>query len=107
MQGIRMMTQKRRVHMFEMIRKFFNFCTEENKRKFHMSVFLGVLEAVFTGMRIPAAYVAIKAFLNNTLDNKTILIVAGIMLFCTLGKTIVNRHSQMLQTDTIPAPESE
>ncbi|MBQ7246126.1 MAG: ABC transporter ATP-binding protein [Firmicutes bacterium] len=85
--------------MFEMIRKFFNFCTEENKRKFHMSVFLGVLEAVFTGMRIPAAYVAIKALLNNTLDNKTILLVAGIMLFCTLCKTIVNRHSQMLQTE--------
>ena len=85
--------------MFEMIRKFFNFCTEENKRKFHISVFLGVLEAVFTGMRIPAAYVAIKALLNNTLDNKTILLVAGIMLFCTLCKTIVNRHSQMLQTE--------
>lgn len=85
--------------MFEMANKFFEFCDEENKRKFHISVVLGVFEAIFTAMRIPAAYLAIKAILENTLDNKTILLVLGIMLFSTLGKTVVNRHSQMLQTE--------
>ena len=57
--------------MLEMVKKFFDFCNEENRKKFYVSVFLGVLDAIFAGMKIPAAYFAIKAVLDKQINAKT------------------------------------
>ncbi len=84
--------------MLEMIKKFFDFCNEENRRKFYISVFLGVLDAIFAGMKIPAAYFAIKAVLENNINTESIVTVVAFMLLNTFGKTAVNRFSQMIQT---------
>ncbi|MCR5736539.1 MAG: ABC transporter ATP-binding protein/permease [Eubacterium sp.] len=85
--------------MLEMIKKFFDFCNEENRKKFYISVFLGVLDAIFAGMKIPAAYFAIKAVLENDINTKSVVTVVAFMLLNTLGKTVVNRFSQMIQTE--------
>ena len=85
--------------MLEMLKKFFEFCNKENRDKFYAAVVLGVLDAVFGAMKIPAAYVAIDAVLNNKADNKALLTVLGLMLLSTVGKMVVNRFSQMLQTE--------
>ncbi|MCR5835744.1 MAG: ABC transporter ATP-binding protein/permease [Lachnospiraceae bacterium] len=84
--------------MLEMIKKFFDFCNEENRKKFYISVFLGVLDAIFAGMKIPAAYFAIKAVLENNINTESIVTVVSFMLLNTFGKTVVNRFSQMIQT---------
>lgn len=85
--------------MFELIRKFFDFCSEQNKLKFYRSVFLGVVDAMFSAMKIPAAFFAIKAILEDNIDNKTFITVIALMLVSTVGRTVVNRYSQMLQTE--------
>ena len=85
--------------MLKMTKKFFNFCNEKNRRKFYKSALLGVLEAMFTAMKIPAAFFAIKAVLENDIDTSAILIVIGLMLVSTVGKMVVNRFSSMLQTE--------
>lgn len=85
--------------MLDMLKKFFNFCDEENRKKFYVSVLLGVFDAIFGAMKIPAAYVAIDAVLNNHVDSRAILVVLVLMLISTLGKMVVNRFSQMLQTE--------
>ena len=85
--------------MFEMIRKFFNFCSEKNRRKLYISIILGVLDAMCAAMKIPAAFYAIKAVLDENINTRSILIAVGFMLISTVGKTIVNRFSQMLQTE--------
>ena len=85
--------------MLKLTRKFFNFCSEKNRRKFYKSALLGVLEAMFTAMKIPAAYFAIKAVLENNIDTSAILLVIGLMLVSTLGKMVINRFSSMLQTE--------
>lgn len=85
--------------MLDMLKKFFNFCDEENRKKFYVSVLLGVFDAIFGAMKIPAAYVAIDAVLNNHVDGRAILLVLVLMLISTLGKMVVNRFSQMLQTE--------
>ncbi len=82
-----------------MVRKFFDFCSKKDRNKFYGSAILGVLEAMFTAMKIPAAFVAITAVLAGNIDNKTILTVLGIMLVSTIGKTVVCRFSAMLQTE--------
>jgi ATP-binding cassette subfamily B protein len=91
--------RKRRLSMLKMTKKFFNFCNEKNRRKFYKSALLGVLEAMFTAMKIPAAFFAIKAVLENDIDTSAILIVIGLMLVSTVGKMVVNRFSSMLQTE--------
>lgn len=85
--------------MLEMLKKFFDFCNKENRDKFYAAVALGVLDAIFGAMKIPAAYVAIDAVLNNKADNKVLLTVLGLMFLSTVGKMVVNRFSQMLQTE--------
>nr|MCR4934126.1 ABC transporter ATP-binding protein/permease [Lachnospiraceae bacterium] len=85
--------------MFKMIKKFFDFCSEKNRNKLYKSVFLGVLEAMFTAIKIPAAFVAIKAVYEKNVDTKAILTVLGLMLLSTIGKMTVSRFSSMLQTE--------
>jgi ATP-binding cassette subfamily B protein len=82
-----------------MVKKFFDFCSVENRNKFYKSVVLGVIDAMFAAMKIPAAFVAIKAILENNLTNTTILTVIGLMLVSTLGKMCINRFAYMLQTE--------
>ncbi len=85
--------------MLSMVKKFFDFCNEKNRNKFYKSVVLGVIDAMFAAMKIPAAFVAIKAILENNLTNTTILAVIGLMLVSTLGKMFINRFAYMLQTE--------
>ena len=85
--------------MLKMVEKFFDFCSKKNRNKFYKSIILGVMEAIFTAMKIPAAYFAIKAVLDNKIDATAIFTVIGFMLASTLGKMIINRFSAMLQTE--------
>lgn len=85
--------------MLKLIRKFFAFCSSKNRNKFYKSAVLGVVEAMFTAMKIPAAYFAIRAALYGNIDTKAILTVVALMLLSTLGKTVINRFSAMLQTE--------
>lgn len=90
---------QRRLQMFKMVKKFFDFCSRKNRNKFYKSAVLGVIEAIFTAMKIPAAYFAIQAVLYGRIDNQAILTVIALMLVSTLGKMVINRFSAMLQTE--------
>ena len=85
--------------MFKMIKKFFGFCSAKNRNKFYKSAFLGVLEAMFTAMKIPAAFFAIGAVLSGEINERSIMLVIALMLVSTLGKMVINRFSSMLQTE--------
>lgn len=85
--------------MLEMLKKFFDFCNQKNRKKLYAAVVLGVLDAIFGAMKIPAAFFAIKAVLENNIDTQAFLTVIGFMLISTIGKMIVNRFSQMLQCE--------
>ncbi len=90
---------ERRPHMLKMVRKFFDFCSRKNRYKFYKSIALGVIEALFTAMKIPAAFFAIQAVLNNNIDTTAFITVMSFMLVSTVGKTVVNRFTYMLQTE--------
>ncbi len=85
--------------MLEMLRKFFAFCSPMNKAKFYKSLVLGVVDALFGAMKIPAAFFAIAAVVNNEINANTFIKVFGLMFISTIGKMVVNRFSQMLQTE--------
>lgn len=85
--------------MFEMIKKFFDFCNSRNRKKLYIAVALGVLEAILGAMKIPAAFFAIKAVVEKDINTGSILLVVGLLLLSTVAKMISNRFTQMLETE--------
>ncbi len=54
---------------------------------------------MFGAMKIPAAFFAIQAAVYGKIEGKTFACVIGFMLISTVGKTVVNRFTNMLQTE--------
>ena len=71
--------------MFEMIKKFFDFCNSRNRKKLYKAVALGVLEAVLGAMKIPAAFFAIKAVVEKDINTGSILLVIGLKGLIMVG----------------------
>ena len=85
--------------MLKVIRKFFAFCGEENRRKFITSIRLNVIQALFEALKIPAIAVMIRALMNGTVDTKDILLSLGIMLISITGSGLLKSKAVMLQTE--------
>lgn len=85
--------------MLDMLKKFFNFCSVKNRKKLYLSVFLGVLDALFGALKIPAAFFAFTAVLNKNIDTKAIVTVIALMLASTLGRVVIHRFSELIQTE--------
>ncbi len=85
--------------MVKIIRRFFDFCGEENRRKFRTSILLGVLQAFFEALKIPAIACMVRALLRGSVETRDILLSFGIMLVSILGAGLVKARSTMLQTE--------
>ena len=85
--------------MLKVIRKFFAFCGEENRRKFITSIRLNVIQALFEALKIPAIAVMIRALMNGTVETKDILLSLGIMLISITGSGLLKSKAVMLQTE--------
>ena len=85
--------------MLKVIRKFFAFCGEENRRKFITSIRLNVIQALFEALKIPAIAVMIRALMKGTVDTKDILLSLGIMLISIAGSGLLKSKAIMLQTE--------
>ena len=84
--------------MLNTLRKFFDFCGEENKKLFIASIWLGVLSAVCSAMRIPAVYIVIKALLEKNVTMRTLIGSFTVILFSVILTIIVNMKATMQQT---------
>ena len=85
--------------MLSIIRHFFQFCGVENRRKFTLSLFLGVGDAFFNALKIPAIAVMLKALLASEIRMEDIFLSLGIMLLSILGISLIKSKSMMLQTE--------
>ena len=84
--------------MYRTLKKFFDFCREAERKQFYLSIFLGVFNAIFIAMRIPAVYVVIRAVLEGTLSESEAYIAAGLMLASIVLQILVSMKTTMLQT---------
>jgi len=85
--------------MVKIISRFFAFCGEENRRRFHQSILLGVLQAFFEALKIPAIACMVRALLWGSVTSQDILLALGIMLLSIVGAGLVKSRSVMLQTE--------
>ena len=85
--------------MVEIIQKFFRFAGEENRKKFQLSIFLGLVQAIFEALKIPAIANMVKAMLSGAVTSRDIWISFGIMIISILGAGLVKSKATMLQTE--------
>ena len=91
--------------MLDIIRKFFDFCGGDNRRKFLASIWLGVVLALFEAFKIPAVACMVRALLPVSMGGKggvttqDILMSLGIMLVSIIGAGLIKAKSTMLQTE--------
>ena len=85
--------------MLEILRKFFDFCDERERREFYVSIVLGVAAALFTALKIQAIGVMLQAILAGSVTAKAILTSLAIMLVSVVGSSLLKYKATALQTD--------
>ena len=84
--------------MFRTLKKFFAFCGKENRKMFVASIWLGVISAICSAMRIPAAAIVIRALLEKNVTTATLFASLGIIVGSLIVTIVINMKSTMLQT---------
>lgn len=85
--------------MLKILNKFFGFCGSVNKKKFQISIVLGVIQAVCEAMKIPAIMIVLMDISDNTLSSKTVFLSLAIMFVSITVDFFVRKKSAMLQTE--------
>ena len=85
--------------MLSTLKKFFDFCTEEDRKKFYTSVCLGVLKAFIIAFRIPAYGLVVMAIINNDVSMQTVWLSLGMMLLSVILNILISLKVTMLQTE--------
>ena len=85
--------------MLKILNKFFDFCGRVNKKKFQISIVLGVIQAVCEAMKIPAIMIVLMDITDNTLSSKTVFLSLAIMFVSITVDFFVRKKSAMLQTE--------
>ena len=84
--------------MIQTLKKFFAFCGEENRKMFYTSIWLGVLSAICSALRIPAAFIVIRALLENNVTRAAFWASFAIIIGSVIVTILINMKSTMLQT---------
>lgn len=90
--------------MFEILKRFFNFCDKENRDKFYAAIVLGVVNSFFMALRIAAIAVIIQGVIRAVMGTeafsvKTIWQSLGIMVFSLTAGIITKKNVSMWQTE--------
>ena len=84
--------------MLQTLKKFFAFCGVDNRRLFITSIWLGVVSAICSAMRIPAAAIVIQALLERNVTMATLWTSLGIIVISLIITIAINMKATMLQT---------
>lgn len=84
--------------MLKTIRDFLNFSGTENKKKFILSIWLGVLEAFANALKVPAVMLILTGLLNGSIYSNIIKSLI-IMIISILISIIAKAYISVLETD--------
>lgn len=84
--------------MIRTLKKFFAFSGEENRRMFLTSMWLGVFSAICSALRIPAAFLVIRALLGEDMTMGTLWTSLAIIIGSVIATILINMKATMLQT---------
>lgn len=84
--------------MITTLKKFFAFCGADNRKLFVASIWLGVISAICSAMRIPATAIVIRALLEHNVTMTTLWTSLGILVGSLAITIAINMKATMLQT---------
>lgn len=85
--------------MFASLKRFFDFCGRQDRKKLYTAIGLGVIKAIFAAMRISAIAVIVMGIIDKDMTNKNIYIALAILGASFLGQLFINMKTTMLQTE--------
>lgn len=85
--------------MFRVLIRFISFSGEKNKKRYIISILLGIVEAFGQALRIPAIYLVIRGVVNNRLTGDTVAFAMAILISGLLLQIISARTGKTLQTE--------
>ena len=85
--------------MLNILKKFFDFCTAEDRRKFYQSIYLGIVKSFIIALRIPAIGLVVMGLIEKNLSMQTFWLALGIMLVSTVLNVWITLKITMLQTE--------
>ena len=56
--------------MFASLKRFFDFCGKENRKKLYTAIGLGVIKAIFAALRISAIAVIVMGIIDKDMTSK-------------------------------------
>ena len=85
--------------MLNILKKFFDFCTAEDRKKFYQSIYLGIIKSFIIALRIPAIGLVVMGLIEKNLSMQTFWLALGIMLVSTVLNVWITLKITMLQTE--------
>ena len=85
--------------MLNILKKFFDFCTTEDRRKFYQSIYLGIIKSFIIALRIPAIGLVVMGLIEKNLSMQNFWLALGIMLVSTVLNVWITLKITMLQTE--------
>ena len=85
--------------MFATLKRFFDFCNAEDRKKLYLAIGLGTVKAVFAALRISAIGVIVMGILDGNMTSKNIWLAIAILAASVLGQLFINLKTTMLQTE--------
>ena len=85
--------------MLEILKKFFRFCNERERREFYVSIVIGVVAALLSALKLPAIAVCLQAILTGSMTSKAIILSLVIMLVSVISSSLLKYRATALQTD--------
>lgn len=83
--------------MIAILKKFFDFCEDKNRRMFYQALAVGVLIAICEAAKFPAIYLILDGFLSDAISGGRILEGFLILLVSVLLESFFRGISTMLQ----------
>ena len=85
--------------MLNILKKFFDFCTAEDRKKFYQSIYLGIIKSFIIALRIPAIGLVVMGLIEKNLSMQTFWLALGIMLVSTVLNVWITLKITMLQME--------
>lgn len=85
--------------MFTTLKRFFDFCNNEDRNKLYTAICLGVVRAIFAALRITAIGAVVMGILDDNMSDKNIWLAVVILAASVLGQLLINLKTTMLQTE--------
>lgn len=83
--------------MILILKKFFGFCAQENRRLFYNTLVIGVLIAICEASKFPAIYIILDGFISNSISVGRILTGFMILVVSVIIESFLRGISTMMQ----------